>query len=51
MNGEFFEYYKEGNGIKTKGFYKNGKKTGTWTYYTTAGKVESTAKYKEGKKL
>lgn len=37
-NGEYCEYYKNGK-IKTKGQYKNDKKTGKWTSFDENGKM------------
>ncbi len=38
LTGEWLNFYKNGN-IKQKGFYKNGKPYGLWTYYNEDGSI------------
>ncbi len=47
MNGERIEYFESGT-IKTKGNYKNNKKTGIWVTNHPNGKPMNTERYKDG---
>ena len=46
-DGEHIETHPDGS-VKTKGAFKNGKRTGVWTSYFTNGKIQSENKYKKG---
>ena len=47
--GEYTEQWQEGaKGMKTKGQYKDGKKTGLWVYESVSGKKESEENYLNG---
>jgi len=47
--GEYTEQWMEGaKGMKTKGQYKDGKKTGLWVYESVSGKKESEENYLNG---
>ena len=39
LTGEWIHYYKNGN-INQKGFYTNGKPSGTWSYYNEDGTLK-----------
>jgi antitoxin component YwqK of YwqJK toxin-antitoxin module len=47
--GEYTEQYVEGNAMKTKGQYTDGKKEGTWVYETQQGEKEQEENYSAGK--
>jgi antitoxin component YwqK of YwqJK toxin-antitoxin module len=47
--GEYTEQYVEGNAMKEKGQYANGKKEGTWVYETHQGEKEREENYSAGK--
>jgi antitoxin component YwqK of YwqJK toxin-antitoxin module len=47
--GEYTEQYLDGNAMKTKGQYVDGKKEGTWVYETKEGKKEREENYVAGK--
>lgn len=45
-NGEYLEYYDNGN-LKIKGNYLNNSKSGSWTYYYSNGKIHQTIEFIE----
>ncbi|MDR1200075.1 MAG: hypothetical protein LBL58_00400, partial [Tannerellaceae bacterium] len=47
--GEYTEQYVDGNAMKTKGQYANGKKEGLWVYETRQGLKEREENYSAGK--
>jgi antitoxin component YwqK of YwqJK toxin-antitoxin module len=47
--GEYTEHYVNGNAMKTKGQYVDGKKEGKWVYETKDGKPEREENYTAGK--
>lgn len=46
--GDWFYYYKNGN-IKSKGKYKNNRRTGLWNYYFINGNIEQQGIFVKGK--
>jgi antitoxin component YwqK of YwqJK toxin-antitoxin module len=47
FGGVYYEFYAGGK-LKTKGYYKRGKRTGKWMYYYSSGKKSAEGYYDEG---